>query len=256
MHLEINYKKYTMKKLLFLAAVPFLFAGCDVLNQVASTATSIIPTEGEVASGLKEALVKGVNTGTMKLNQPNAFFADAAKKILLPPEVRNIESQIRNSVILNALIGNQLDKCVKAMNEGAENAMGKAMPIFKSAVMGMTITDAMGILKGGNGSATNYLENTTTTALHTAFKPDIKNALETVGALDYWNPIVTNVNKYKSLVGLSKDINPDLGEYVTEKATLGLFSEIRVQENAIRSNPAERTSTLLKKVFDYADASK
>jgi len=245
-----------MKKLLFLAVVPLLFVGCDVLNHVASTATSIIPTEGEVAAGLKEALIKGVSTGTTKLNQPNAFFADAAKKILLPPEIRDIESQIRNSVILNALIGNQLDKCVKAMNEGAENAMGKAFPIFKGAVTNMTITDAMGILRGGDGSATNYLENTTTAALHAAFKPDINTALETVGALDYWTPIVTNVNRYKSLVGLTKDINPDLGQYVTEKATLGLFSEIRVQENAIRSNPVERTTALLKKVFDYADATK
>jgi len=245
-----------MKKLIFLAALPLLFAGCDILSSIASTATSVIPTEAEVAAGLKEALVKGVSTGTNKLNQPNAFFADAAKKILLPPEVRNIESEIRNSVILNALIGNQLDKCVKAMNEGAENAMGKALPIFKNAVTSMTINDAMGILKGGRGSATDYLENTTTSALHTAFKPDIKNALETVGALDYWNPIVTNVNRYKSLVGLTDDINPDLNQYVTEKATLGLFSEIRDQENAIRDNPVERTSALLKKVFDYADASK
>ena len=122
--------------------------------------------------------------------------------------------------------------------------------------MGMSITDAMGILKGGNGSATQYLEKATTTGLHAAFKPEIKKALDAVQVMEYWNPIVTNVNKYKGLLGRSEDINPDLNEYVTEKASTALFGEIRTQENAIRENPVERTTALLKKVFDYADGQK
>ena len=46
---------------------------------------------------------------------------------------------------------------------------------------------------------------------------------------------------------------PDLTGYVTERATYGLFTEIEKEENAIRSNPAKRTSEILKKVFNYAD---
>lgn len=245
-----------MKRLLFLAAMPVLLAGCDFLGAVADTASSFIPSEGEVASGLKEALVKGVSKGTNTLNLKDAFLGNVARKILLPPEVRNIESKIRGNAVTNALIGGMLDKCVTAMNRGAEGAMGKAMPIFKSAVTGMSITDAMGILKGGNGSATQYLQKTTTTSLHSAFKPEIKKALDAVKVMDYWNPIVTNVNKFKGILGLQKEINPDLNQYVTEKATTSLFSEIRKQENAIRENPVERTSALLKKVFNYADSTK
>lgn len=245
-----------MKKFLFLAAVPLLFSGCDFLSTVASTAGSFIPTEGEVAAGLKEALVSGISKGTSKLNTKDAFLGDAVRKILLPPEIRDIESKIRGNMIVNTLIGSQLDKCVEAMNRGAEKAMGSAMPIFKSAVTGMSIQDAMGILRGGNGSATAYLEKTTTTSLQNAFKPTIKSALESVQVLDFWNPIVSNVNKYKGLLGLSQDINPDLNQYVTEKATIALFGEVRTQENAIRENPVERTTAILKKVFDYADTQK
>lgn len=230
---------------------------CDVLTQAAKVAAaSMIPSTDEVARGLKEALVNGVTKGTGNLNKRGAFATNAALKILLPPEVRNIESKIRGNALLNTLIGGQLDKCVQAMNDGAENAMAKALPIFKDAVMGMSFSDAMGILKGGNGAATNYLRNTTTSALHTAFQPVIKTALDEVKVLEYWNPIVTNINKYKGLLGLTSDINPDLNAYVTEKATYGLFTEIEKQENAIRSNPAERTSELLKKVFNYADSQK
>jgi len=32
-----------------------------------------------------------------------------------------------------------------------------------------------------------------------------------------------------------------------------MFSEIEIQENAIRKDPIQRSSELLKKVFDYAD---
>lgn len=238
-------------------AIAVLFSSCDVLMQAAQTAqASLIPTNDEVVKGLKEALVNGVTSGTTNLNQRGAFFKNAAIKILLPPEVRDVESKIRNNAILNSLIGGQLDKCVQAMNDGAENAMAKAVPIFKNAVMNMSFSDAMGILKGGNGAATTYLRNTTTTALHSAFQPVIKTALDEVKIAEYWEPIVKNINNYKTLLGLKSDINPDLNQYVTEKATTALFSEIEKEENAIRENPAKRTSEILKKVFNYADSQK
>lgn len=238
-------------------------AACDTLNQLPvqiNVPSPGIPalTESEAASGLKEALVNGVAKGTASLNKPGAFFQNAAKKILLPQEVRDLESKIRGNAVLNAAIGGQLDKAVKAMNDGAENAMGKAMPIFKDAVMKMSFADAMGILRGGNGAATQYLKNTTSSALQQAFKPVIQQALNEVKITEYWNPVIREINKplNKTLLGIKQDINPDLNGYVTEKATAALFQEIELQENAIRSNPSERTTALLKKVFDYADKQK
>jgi len=249
--------KLTMRKSYFIgAAMAVIFSSCDVLTQVANSATSFIPTNDEVVSGLKEALVNGANTGTQSLNVRGAFFANAARKILLPKEIQDVESKIRGNMLLNSLIGGQLDKCIKAMNDGAENAMAKAFPVFKNAIMGMGISDAMGVLKGGNGAATNFLRNTTTTALNAAFKPVIKSALDEVQVAQYWEPIVTNINRYKGLLGLTNDIHPDLNQYVTERATAGLFAEVEKEENAIRANPVKRTTEILKKVFNYADQTK
>ncbi len=245
------------KTWIFGAAIAVVFTSCDVLMQAGQiAASSMVPTNDEVVRGLKEALVNGVTTGSSNLNKRGAFFGNAALKILLPPEVKNVESKIRNSMVLNALIGGQLDKCIQAMNDGAENAMAKAIPIFKDAVMGMSFSDAMGVLRGGNGAATTFLKNTTTTPLHNAFQPVIKKALEEVEVAKYWEPIVKTINSNKGLLGLSSDINPDLNMYVTEKATTGLFTEIEKEENAIRQNPAKRTTEILKKVFSYADAQK
>jgi hypothetical protein len=235
-------------------AMALMLTSCDVLMQAASA--TLIPTQDEVVSGLKEALANGVTSGSSNLNKRGAFFTNAALKILLPPEVKDVESKIRNSTLLNSLIGGQLDKCIQAMNDGAENAMVKAIPVFKSAITGMSFSDAMGILKGGNGAATNYFRNTTTAALNEAFKPVIQKALDEVKIAEYWEPIVKNINNYKGLLGLTKDINPDLNLYVTERATYGLFTEIEKEENAIRENPAKRSSEILKKVFNYADLQK
>jgi len=245
-----------------LAAVA-LISACDTLNRLPvqispSPVERKVPSQSEVASGLKEALINGVGKGTVSLNKPGAFFQNDVRKILLPPEVRDLASKIRGNAVLNAAIGGQLDKGVKAMNEGAENAMGKAMPIFKDAVINMSFADAMGILRGGNGAATRYLKNTTSEALHQAFKPVIQQALNDVKITEYWNPIIREINKplNKTLLGIKQDINPDLNAYVTEKANNALFQEIEQQENAIRSNPVERGTALLKKVFDYADSQK
>lgn len=251
----MDFANQTMRKTYLIGtAMAVLFTSCDILTQVAQA--TLIPTNDEVVSGLKEALVNGVSSGTKNLNVRGSFFSNAALKILLPPEVRDVESKIRNNALLNSLIGGQLDKCIKAMNDGAENAMAKAFPVFKDAITGMSFSDAMGILKGGDGAATSYLRKTTTTALHSAFKPVIKSALDEVKIAEYWQPIVTNINKYKGLLGLSADINPDLNQYVTEKATAGLFTEIEKEENAIRANPAKRTTEIMKKVFGYADQNK
>ena len=71
-----------------------------------------------------------------------------------------------------------------------------------------------------------------------------------------WNPVVTQINKNKRILGLDKDIQTDLNQYVTEKATTALFKEVEKEENSIRKDPVTRTTEILKKAFDYADQQK
>lgn len=244
------------KRFFILSAVSVLMlTSCDVLMKTA--ANLLIPSNDEIIAGLKEALTNGVAKGTANLNKKGAF-ANTALKILLPPEVRDLESKIRGNAILNAAVGGQLDKTIAAMNAGAENAMAKAVPIFKDAVSKMSFADAMGILKGGDGAATRFFKKTTTDTLQASFKPIIKAALDEVKLAELWAPVIKELNKpmSKTLLGLKADINPDLNQYVTGLATNALFGEVEKQENAIRNNAAERSSALLKKVFDYADTQK
>ncbi|MEK0440798.1 MAG: hypothetical protein RLZZ504_1714 [Bacteroidota bacterium] len=241
-----------------------LVSGCNIALPPVSLPTNVADinaklaeskplSQDEAGRGLKEALKKGVTTGTEGLMKPGGFAQNAVYKILLPEEIRNLEQKIRSNALLNAAIGKELDKTIEAMNSGAEKAMNQALPIFSNAISNMSFTDAMKILTGGQGAATQYLKSTTTSQLTQAFQPEIKSALESVAIYNHWTPIVNTVNKNKKLLGLTADVNPNLESYVTEKAMFALFQEIEIQENAIRKDPLNRTSELLQRVFKYAD---
>jgi hypothetical protein len=208
-------------------------------------------TQDEAASGLKEALVKGVNNGTGFLGKTDGFLKNAAYKILVPSEVQEAEQKIRNNVIANALVGDYIDKLVTAMNRGAENAMDEAKPIFVNAIRSMTIQDAINIVTGGDGAATDYLKRTTSAQLQEKFYPVIKESLDKVNANEPWTKVTTAYNMV-----MSKEVTTDLNQYVTDNAMSALFKEILKEENNIRANPGARTTEILEKVFGYADSQK
>jgi hypothetical protein len=131
------------------------------------------------------------------------------------------------------------------MNRAAEEAGKEAKPIFVNAIKSMTISDAMGILKGPNDAATSYLKNTTSAELTTKFKPVIDRALAKTEATKYWKDVF---DKYNALPFVTP-VNPDLSGYVTQKALDGLFYEISQEELKIRTDPVARVTDLLKKVF-------
>lgn len=65
-----------------------------------------------------------------------------------------------------------------------------------------------------------------------------------------YNSYVTPLTKLT--LGL-ETINPNLGEYATEKALNGLFIKVAEEEKLIRTNPAKRITDILKKVFAQQD---
>lgn len=73
-----------------------------------------------------------------------------------------------------------------------------------------------------------------------------------MGATRYWSDVM---NRYNQIPLVTK-VDPDLQEYVTQKAMEGLFLEIAKEELKIRENVSARGTNLLQKVFGYADRSK
>jgi hypothetical protein len=249
--------RFGMRILTLSAAILALSCQAQVklpLN-VPKAAAALLPkattalTETEVANGLKEALVAGVQKGSSVLGSAGGFAQSEVYRLALPPEVADIEAKINANPLLRAALMPKIQEMKEKLNEGAERAASKSFPIFKQAVVGMSLRDALGILRGGEGSATRYLRNETERPLQDAFRPAVQSALDEVEIARYWEPLTNAINQNKRILGRTEEIQTDLVAYVNQKATEALFSEIAKEEDRIRRDPVRRTSELLRKVF-------
>ncbi len=234
-----------MKKIL-LFIIAFQLVGCgelqQVINQLPQETSGI--SNLDIASGLREALDMGIDKQVTKLTTENGFFKNELVKILLPEELQKVDKTLRD-----VGLGNLADEGLKVLNRAAEDAVGEATPIFINAVKGITFSDAKSILLGNDDAATQYLTNSTKTALYSKFNPVIKKSFEKVGADNIWKNLIT---KYNS-IPLTKNVNPDLTDYVTQEALKGVYTMIAVEEKEIRTKTSSRTTDLLKKVFVLQD---
>lgn len=233
-----------MKKII-IVLVAVSLSSCAEMQQVMNQFPQTQGIGGlDIAGGLKEALNNGISKQVTKLTTTDGFFRNEAVKILLPEELRKVDTGLRR-IGLSSLA----DEGLKVLNRAAEDAVKEATPIFVDAVRNMTFNDARTILMGNQNSATTYLQNSTTTALYGKFNPVIKNSFTKVGADRVWNNIIT---KYNSIPLVNK-VNPDLTDYVTNQALNGVFKMVAVEEKNIRTNLSFRTSVLLQRVFAIQD---
>ena len=234
-----------MKKTCFLAFIVFLCLQTVDAQFLKDAKKLLNPknkglTEKDAADGIREALVNGTGQSVKLVSVLDGYWGNAEIRIPFPEEAKDMESKLRNIGM-----GKKVDEFNVSMNRAAEKAAAEAKPIFIAAIKGMTVRDAINIVKGANNAATIYLKNTTSPELINKFQPIIKTSLDNVNATRYWSDLITIYNK----IPLVRKMNPDLTAYVTQKAIDGLFIMMAKEELKIRKDPMARTSDLLKRVF-------
>ena len=173
-----------MKTLFTLLIISISLGSCETLQQVANAAgarTGVGISNTEAAAGIKEALGQGITKSVLQLNTTDGFFRNELYKVLLPPEARKIENTLRD-LGFNSLV----DKAILQINRGAEDAAGYAKPIFIDAIKSMTLSDAIGLIRNGDTSATHFFREKTTAKLLAAFRPVIAQSLDRVDATKYY----------------------------------------------------------------------
>jgi len=250
------------KRLFLPILLAFILTGCAEVMQLSQQyLDSDAPlTENEIIAGLKEALVTGTNSSANILGAVDGYYKDDLVKILLPPEADII---VENA---SKIPGGQklLDDVLLHINRAAEDAVSEAKPIFANSITSMTITDGIGILKGEDNAATEYLHRTTYDNLFELYRPKIKASVEKelvagsgISTKASWDTLIGKWNQVAgSFLGQTaglKEVDTELEDYLTNKALEGLFLKIADEEKQIRKNPAARVSSLLKKVFGSLD---
>nr|WP_294896447.1 DUF4197 domain-containing protein [uncultured Pedobacter sp.] len=244
-----------MKKLTIITIISstLILSSCDTLNQYATQYGGVLnqtlgtPSSTEMSLGLKQALEFGTNYSTERLSAKDGYLGNLAVKIFFPAEAQKAEKALR-AIGLNSLC----DNVITSLNRAAEDAAQQAKPIFVNAIKQMSFQDVTSILLGQQDAATLYFKRTTSAALADKFRPIINNSLSKVGATKYWGTVTSSYNR----LPLVTPINTDLTGYVTDKAIDGMFVEVAKEELKIRENLSARSTSLLQKVFAYADQQK
>ena len=259
----------------------FIVVSCDQLVDTLDNVDEL--TKEEVIDGLKTALNVGTDTTVFSLHQTDGYFKDLLIKILLPEEAQNVlnlamNNQYVQTIGLDDLLKTQIDEVVLRMNRTAEDAATEAKPIFRDAIVNLSLEQAWDILNGSNpldsltkknsvefdsSAATHYLQAATFTQLQSLYEPKIDAALSkglvaNVSTNQAWEKLTDLYNPVASILG-AKELDPSLTKYVTEKALNGLFIKIAGIEKEIRRDPvswaSQTAQDILEKVFGSTQTS-
>jgi len=196
--------------------------------------------EGNVVSGLKQALEVGTRNAVDLTSRENGFLDNPLIRLRLPGALDKMATGLRA-----VGFGAPVDELEVAMNRAAERAAGEATDVFWQGIRQMTFSDAVGILNGGDTAATEYFERTTRKTLRARFEPIVSDKMDEVGLVRSYDRLI---GRYEA-IPFTKKPSLDLRSYVTDKSLDGLFAILGEEERKIGNDPAARVTPLLRQVF-------
>ena len=195
----------------------------------------------QAEGGLREALSQGAVNAVLKVGRVDGYWKDEKIRIPLPGVLGQTQRTLGR-----VGLGKPLDDLQLKVNRGAETAAPRARDMFVNAIRGMSVEDVVGLLRGGETSGTDYPKQKTSPGLTNLFRPPMADALNSTGAIRSLDQVVAN-NRLGGAMGQSPSAT--LTDFAVGKALDGLFHYVREEERAIRTNPAKRTTDLLRRTF-------
>jgi hypothetical protein len=213
-------------------------SGCSTLKQL-----GLVPSELEMAMGLKDALSQGLFRGFNAFADPNG---NPLVRFIFPGEAEKIEKTLRD-LGFDKTINQVTGKFTKAMS----SAVAVSKPLFTNALKKMSVKDAAKILITDNPhAATDYFKQEMKPGLMVAFRPVVDSTIKTEGADKEWGNI-TRV--YNSIPFINKPLETSLTDFISARVVDLLFLMVADEEEQIRSKYELRKTDLMKKVFTYAE---
>lgn len=197
-------------------------------------------TEADAATGIRAALERGALSAVALLGKSDGFLANPKVRIPLPGYLEDAGKLLRK---LGQ--GKRVDELVTSMNRAAEQAVPEAKSLLVQAAKGISVDDALRIVRGGDTSVTDYFAVKTRTPLGERFLPIVTRATERLALAEKYNEVADRASRF----GLVKPEDANLQQHVTAKALDGLYLMIGEEERKIRRDPVATGSAILRKVF-------
>ena len=191
--------------------------------------------------GLEDAIRRLLTISSQRafanLLQDNGFFQDELARVSLPAQLGGSGAgSVASTLLRSSAVQNQL---LRLVNNAAAQAASNAAPLVYDSIRGLTIANALSIVRGGPTAATAYLERSIGERIVDALFPGVGNALRFLdaGILGQALGAATGIN----FAGLQQD--------VTRKTAQGIWRAIGREEAAIRANPSSANDPLLTGLF-------
>ncbi|WP_395644834.1 DUF4197 domain-containing protein [Terricaulis sp.] len=197
-------------------------------------------SEADAARGIREALNLAAQGATSRLGRVDGFWSAPRVRIPLP----SLLARTQRSLQPMGMSG-PLDDLQESLNHAAETTMPQAARLFSNAIRSITVSDAIGIVRGGEDSATRYLRGRTETSLNGLLKPPMTTALTQSGAFTLMRSALRQVG----MASASGEVRTQIIDFSTQKALDGCFLYIADEERQIRRDPVRRTTSILRRVF-------
>jgi len=232
-----------MKKTVQLFIISLLvlgsFSGCTSMQ----TGTN----SNAVLGAVKGVLTNGTSKAFNIFSDSNAFMTNALIEAALPKEIKEINTKLE-SLGLSHIV----EKEKQYISQIANASITTARPIVKQAIEQMTLSDAVAIVSGGNGAATNYLRTTTETKLQTAISPLVHTQTEKLGVNTLLNNALGGQNGTLNAIlgtvlgtGSNQNTTELLNDAITQQLIEGLFNIVEDVENDTRANPSNLLNSVL-----------
>ena len=197
-------------------------------------------SNADATSGLREALSRGADVAVSKLGVTDGFLGNPKVRIPLPDALKQAERAMK---FMGQ--GDAFKELELSMNRAAESAVAEARPILVNTIKSMSVSDAKGILTGGEDSVTQFFRSRADGQLLQKFLPIVTKATGQLGLARQYNSLA---GKAQSM-GLLKGEASTVEGYVNRKAVDGLYAMIAEEEKSIRQDPVGTGSSILKRVF-------
>lgn len=212
-----------------------LIAGVPLLALPACTG----PGAYSLDEAVRRLLTLSSQRAFARLLAPDGFLDDQLVRIMPPAELGDRSGAVVRALLQTAPVRTAL---AEILNDAAREAADRAAPIVTDAIRGITLQDALALVRSGPQAATYILRQRVGDRVVAVMIPEAGEAIRLAN-----DPVLAPVIQAATGVDIQS-----LANLVASQAAEGIFKAIGREEAAIRADPAATRDPLLIAVFGAA----
>ena len=222
-----------MKKLKIFSALVLAFMLFSACEDDSNTYVNQLYTNSQKIQAITTCLNSSVDTAVTHLCTYDGFYN--YKDGLYRIDFANLQSSIFDT-LAHHNYGYMTDSLILRANRLAESCASNASSAFKDAVSDLDIEDPDKLFYGESGSITDYFKFMEYDNIKSALQAPVSIRMDLFNVSSIWNEMLTLYRQYNPT-----PVTVDLQDQIVIGMMDGIFEEMRLEEDLIRTDSTHRT---------------